>query len=78
MKGITAKKAIKILRKKIRHQEDNKNIARITSPTEKAGECWHCHKKGHNKENYWLLNPEKKKEKQKEKQTSGTQQNYRY
>jgi hypothetical protein len=54
------------------HQEDDKPIpmARHTLPTKEVGECWHCHKKGHNREDCWLLYPEKKKEKQKEKQTS--------
>ena len=42
----------KVLREEVRHQEDDKPIpmARHTSPTEEVGECWHCHKKGHNKE----------------------------
>jgi hypothetical protein len=64
MEGITAKKAMEMLREEVRHQEDDKimAMARHTSPTEKAGECWHCHKKGHNKEDCWLLYPEKKKE----------------
>src|SRR5260370_19766377 len=46
MEGITAKKAMEMLREEIRHQEDDKSMAmaRHTSPTEKAGECWHCHK----------------------------------
>jgi uncharacterized protein (DUF2132 family) len=76
MEGITAKKAMEMLREEVRHQEDDKPIpmARHTSPTEEVGGCWHCHKKGHNKEDCWLLYPEKKKEKQKEKQTSGIQQ----
>jgi len=76
MEGITAKKAMEMLREEVRHQEDDKTMtmARHTSPTEKAGECWYCHKKGHNKEDCWLLYPEKK-ERQKEKQTSDTQQN---
>ena len=79
MEGITAKKAMEMLREEVRHQEDDKPIpmARHTSPTERVGECWHCHKKGHNKEDCWLLYPEKKKERQKEKQTSGTQKDYR-
>jgi hypothetical protein len=63
MKGITAKKIIKML-KKIRYQEDNKNMACNISSTEKKGECWHCHKKDYNKEDCWLLYPAKKKEKQ--------------
>jgi hypothetical protein len=72
IKEITAKKAMKMLREEVRHQEDNKPIpiTRHTSPTERVGKCWHCHKKGHNKEDCWLLYPEKKKEKQKEEQTS--------
>jgi hypothetical protein len=80
MEGITAKKAMEMLREEVRHQEDDKTmtIARHTSPVEKTGECWHCHKKGHNKEDCWLLHPEKKKERQKEKQTSDIQQDVGY
>jgi hypothetical protein len=72
MEGITAKKAMEMFREEVWHQKNDKSIpmARHISPTKEVGECWHCHKKGHNKEDCWLLYPEKKKEKQKEKQTS--------
>jgi hypothetical protein len=72
MEGITAKKVMEMLRKKVRYQEDDKSIlmARHTLPIKEVGECWHCYKKGHNKEDCWLLYLEKKKEKQKEKQIS--------
>jgi hypothetical protein len=52
MKGITAKKVMEMFREKIRYQKDNKSIAitRHILFTEKAGECWRCHKKSYNKE----------------------------
>ncbi len=72
MEGITAKKAVEILREEARHQDDQ-DMARNTLPTDNGKECWHCHKKGHVKEDCWLLYPEKKKEKQ-ETKTYGAEQ----
>jgi hypothetical protein len=47
---IMAKKVMKMLRKKVRYQKNDKNIARNILSAEKGGECWHCHKKNYNKE----------------------------
>ena len=66
MEEITAKKAMEMLREEVRHQEDDKTMtitmARHALSIKEVGECWHCHKKGHNKEDCWLLHPEKKEE----------------
>jgi len=43
---------MEMLRKEILYQKNDKPIpmTRHTSPTEEVGEYWHCHKKGHNRE----------------------------